>query len=168
MFFVFAWYAKWPTTLWIHSLPSTEALQNDYKPRLIVFKTRTPTSCQICENLLMGDWLILCGREQAVQGPTRTSQRIAARQSSTAKKIFSRTLKCYLRWSWDRDPEDSKSKAMVQARECQANGEPSLVVGRGRIIWTMLSLMALTRQKQLAKLRQAASQPASQCWVCHS
>jgi hypothetical protein len=38
----------------------------------------------------------------------------------------------------------------VQARKRQANGEPSLVVGRSRVSWTMLSLIALTRQKQLA------------------
>ncbi len=79
------------------------------------------------------------------------------------KKIFSRTPKCYLRWSWARDPEDFKNDPMVQACECQADREPSLVVGRGHVSWLMLGLIALTRQKQLAKLRQAASQPASQC-----
>jgi hypothetical protein len=79
------------------------------------------------------------------------------------KKIFWRTLKCYSRQSWARDPEDSKSKPVVRARECPTDGEPSRVVGRGHISWTMLILMALTRKKQLAKLRQAASQPASQC-----
>jgi hypothetical protein len=78
------------------------------------------------------------------------------------KKIFLGTLKCYSQRSWACDPEDSKSKPVVQAHECQADGKPSLVVGRGHISWTMLSLMALTRQKQLAKSRQAASQPASQ------
>jgi hypothetical protein len=66
------------------------------------------------------------------------------------KKFFLRTLKCYLQQSWARDPEDFKSKPMVQARKRQANGEPSLVVGRSRVSWTMLSLIALTRQKQLA------------------
>jgi hypothetical protein len=49
------------------------------------------------------------------------------------KKIFSRTQKCYLWRSQARDPEDSKSKPMVQGRECQADGEPSLVVGRGHV-----------------------------------
>ncbi len=129
---------------------------------LIVFKTRMPTSCQVYENLLVGDWPILCGREQAFQGPPRTSQRISARQSSRAKKIFLRTPKCHSQRSWARDPEDSKSKPIMQARKRQADGEPSLVIGRGHISWTMLSLIALTRQKQLAKSRQAASQPASQ------
>ncbi len=129
---------------------------------LIVFKTRMPTSCRVYENLLVGDWPILCGRERAFQGPPRTSQRIAARQSLTAKKIFLRTLKCHLQRSWARDPEDSKSKPMVRARERQADGEPSLVVGRGHVSWTMLSLVAPTRQNQLAKSRQTASQPVSQ------
>ncbi len=78
------------------------------------------------------------------------------------KNLFE-TRKCYSRRSWASDPEDSKNKPMVQARECRADGEPSLVVGRGRISWTMLSLMALTRQKQLAKSWQAASRSASQC-----
>ncbi len=49
---------------------------------------------------------------------------------------------------------------MVQARERQADGDRSLVVGRGRIDWTMLSLIALAWQK-LAWSWQAASQPAS-------
>jgi hypothetical protein len=40
------------------------------------------------------------------------------------KKFFVRTLKCYLWQSWARDPEDSKSKPMVQACERQANREP--------------------------------------------
>jgi hypothetical protein len=66
------------------------------------------------------------------------------------KKIFLRTPKCYLWRSWARDPEDSKNDPMVQARKRQANGEPSLVVGRGHISWSMLGLIALTRQKQLA------------------
>jgi hypothetical protein len=76
------------------------------------------------------------------------------------EKFFLRTLKCYSRRSWARDPEDSKNKPMVQACKRRANKKPSLVVGRGHISWTMLSLIALTRQKQLTLLRQAASQPA--------
>jgi hypothetical protein len=48
---------------------------------------------------------------------------------------------------------------MVQACERRVNGEPSLVVGRGHINWMMLSLIALTRQKQLAS--QASSKPTS-------
>jgi hypothetical protein len=79
------------------------------------------------------------------------------------KKIFSRTPKCHLWQSQARDPEDSKSKPMVQVRERQADGEPSLVISRGHVSWTMLSLIALVRQKQLTKSGQAACQPASQC-----
>jgi hypothetical protein len=66
------------------------------------------------------------------------------------KKIFLRTPKCYLRRSWACDPEDSKNNPMVRARERQANRGPSLVVGRGHVSWSMLGLIALTRQKQLA------------------
>jgi hypothetical protein len=55
------------------------------------------------------------------------------------KKIFSVTLRCYLRQSWARDPEDSKSKPVVQARKRRANGEPNLVIGRGHISLTILS-----------------------------
>ena len=48
-----------------------------------------PTSWGLfVKNLLVGDWLILCGREQSFQGLPRTSQRIAARPSSTAKNLF--------------------------------------------------------------------------------
>jgi hypothetical protein len=71
-----------------------------------------------------------------------------------SEKFFLRTLKCYSRWSWARDHEDSKSKPMVRARNHRDGGDPSLVVGRGRVSWTMLSLIALTRQKK------AESQPA--------
>ena len=66
------------------------------------------------------------------------------------KKIFLRTPKCYLQRSWSRDPEDSKSNPMVRAHEHRANREPSLVVGWGHVSWSMLGLIALTRQKQLA------------------
>jgi hypothetical protein len=74
------------------------------------------TSCQVYKNLLLGDLPILCGHKQAFQGPPRTSQRIAAHQSLTAKKIFLRTPKCHSRRSWARDPEDSKSKPMERAQ----------------------------------------------------
>ncbi len=67
-----------------------------------------------------------------------------------SEKILLKTPKCYLRWSWARDPEDVKNTPMVQARKRQADREPSLVVGRGHIKWWMLGLIALTRQKQLA------------------
>ncbi len=40
------------------------------------------------KNLLVGDYPILCGHEQAFQGTPRTSQRIAACWSLTAKKSY--------------------------------------------------------------------------------
>ncbi len=90
-FFLHAWYAQWPRTLWIHSPSSTWALQEcQQAEECSFFKTRMPTSWGVFfENLLVGDWPILCGHEQAFQGPPRTSQNIAARQSLTAKKSFS-------------------------------------------------------------------------------
>jgi hypothetical protein len=47
-----------------------------------------PTSCRAYKNLLMGDWPILCSCKQALKGPPRTRQHIAARQSSMAKNSF--------------------------------------------------------------------------------
>jgi hypothetical protein len=84
------------------------------------------------------------------------------------KQFFSRTMKCYLRQSWAHDSEDSKNNPLVRAHERQADREASLIFGRGHINWLMVGLLALTRQKQLAKTRQATSQPApaSQRWVC--
>jgi hypothetical protein len=66
------------------------------------------------------------------------------------KKIILRTPKCYMWRSWACDPEDSKNNPMVQARKRLADKEPSLVIGRGHVSWSMLGLIALTRQKQLA------------------
>jgi hypothetical protein len=70
----------------------------------------------LIENLLVRDWPILCGHEQAFQGPLRTSQHIAARQSSMAKNLF-KDPEVLLRWSWDCDPEDFKNNLMVQAHK---------------------------------------------------
>ncbi len=67
------------------------------------------------------------------------------------EKIPSRTLKGNSRRSWAHDPEDSKSNPLVWAREHQAKREPSPVVGEGCISWLMVSLLALTKQMQLAK-----------------
>jgi hypothetical protein len=148
--------------LWIHSLSfyrGSTRTTTSWEP--IVFKTRMPTSCRVYKNLLVEDWPILCGREQAFQEPPRTRQRIAGRQSSTVKNYF------WGLWSATRGGVRLVTLKTPRAspwckHKRQADGEPSLVVGRGHISWTMLSLMALTRQKQLAKSRQAASQPASQ------
>ncbi len=83
----FAWYAQPPMALWIHSPSSTGALQEcqqaSFKAHKNVDKLRI-----FVKNLLVGDWPILCGRERAFQGPPRTSQRIAAHQSLTAKFFF--------------------------------------------------------------------------------
>jgi hypothetical protein len=38
---------------------------------LLLFKTRMLTSCHFHKNLLMGDWPILCGSEQAFLGPKK-------------------------------------------------------------------------------------------------
>jgi hypothetical protein len=65
-------------------------------------------------------------------------------------KFFSRTPKCYLQWSWAHDPEYSKIDLLVGAHERQANRELSLVVSICHVSWSMMGLLALTRQKQLA------------------
>ncbi len=79
------------------------------------------------------------------------------------KTFFSRTSKCYLRQGQAHNPVDSKINPLARACERQANREPSLILGVGRVSWLMMGLVALTRQKQLAKSRQAASQPAPRC-----
>ncbi len=75
---------------------------------------------------------------------------------------FWRTLKCYLRRIRASGPDRLKSEPVVRARERRAEGDHSPVVGRGCINLTMLSLIALAWQKQLARSWQAASQPVSQ------
>ena len=50
-----------------------------------------------------------------------------------SKKIFLRTLKCYLWRSWACDPEDFMNNPIVRAIEYQANREPSLVVCIGHV-----------------------------------
>ncbi len=84
----FAWYAQWPMALWIHSLSSTEARQEHRQAEGVWFSRQECRHAEEYKNLLIGDWLVLCGREQAFQGPPRTSQHIAARRSSMAKKLF--------------------------------------------------------------------------------
>ncbi len=141
----FTWYAQWPMALWIHSLSSKETQQEcqqaSFKARKNADKLRTLRE-HSCRRLV--DFV----RPQ-VSLPRTTTDKPAycCTLIIGGKKIFSRTLKCYLRQSWACDPEDSKSKPMVRALERQANEEPSLVISRGHISWTMLSLIALTRQK---------------------
>jgi len=55
---------------------------------VVVFKQECRQAAQFCKNLLMGDWPILCGREQAFLGPKDKTAIIAARQSSTAELLF--------------------------------------------------------------------------------
>ncbi len=76
-------------------------------------------------------------------------------------KFLSRTPKCYLRQSCAHDPKDSKIDPLVHARKRQVDREPSLVIGRGHLSWSTLSLLALTRQKHLAKLSQVPNQGMS-------
>jgi hypothetical protein len=65
--------------------------KNTYKLKSWLKKalsTRMMTNCGVYENLLVEYWPILCGRKQVFQGPPGTSQRIAARQSSTKQISF--------------------------------------------------------------------------------
>ena len=155
----FTWYAQQPMALWIHKPTSTGALQECRQASFKAVKNadklrnlREPSGRRLAN--IVRPWASL---------PRTTKDKPAYHCTPIidGKKNL-RTPKCYSRRSWARDPEDSKSKPMVRAHKRQANGEPSLVVGRGHVSWRMLSLIAITRQKQLAKSRQAASQPASQ------
>jgi hypothetical protein len=140
--------------------------ENDGKPGAHFYKTRAPTSCQNFWEPSDGSLANFVRPQASLPRTIKNKPAYRCMPIINGKKIFLSTPKCYLQRSWASDPEDSKNKPMVQARERRADGKPSLVVGRGPTSWTMLSLMALTRQKQLAKLWQAASQPASQCYAC--
>ncbi len=75
--------------LWIHSLSFYRGSTRTTTSRgPIVFKTRMLTSYRVHKNIWMGDWPILCSREQAFQGPPRMRQRIAAHWSLMAKILF--------------------------------------------------------------------------------
>jgi hypothetical protein len=69
-------------------LPSPEALQNYSKRLIVVFKQECRQAAEFLKNLLMGDWPILCGCEQAFLGPKDKTAIIAARQSLTAELLF--------------------------------------------------------------------------------
>ncbi len=166
-------------------------LQNfDFKPLLLLGSfTRTPTSGRrwpilvdpifyrelykntnklrsFYKNLLVGDWPILCGREQAFPRTSKDKLAHCCSPIIDGGKFLSRTPKCYLWQSWAHNPEDSKIDPLVRADKRQANREPSLVVGVGHISWLIMGLLALTRQKQLAMSRQAGNQQVSQHYVC--
>jgi hypothetical protein len=148
-------------TLWIHSPISTGALQEcrqaSLKARKNVNKLRTcfwePSGRRLAN---------FVQKQASLPRTTKNKPAHCCMPIINSKKIFLRTPKCYLQQSWAHDPEDSKNDPLVRARERQANRETSLVIGRGRISWSMVGLLALSRQKQLPKSRQATSQPASQ------
>ncbi len=48
-------------------------------------------------------------------------------------------------------PITPKTPRSTRGCKRQASREPSLVIGKGHVSWSMVSLLALTRQKQLAK-----------------
>ncbi len=73
------------------------------------------------------------------------------------RKFLSRTPKCYLQRSWAHDPVNSKIDPQVRMPKRRANREPNLIVVRGHVSWLMLSLLALSRQKQLVKSSQVKS-----------
>ncbi len=95
---------------------------------VVVFKTRIPTSWGVYENILVGDWPILCGREQAFQGSPRTSQHIAARRSSTAKKSFQGPLSATCSRIW---PVTLKTPRTIPWCE-RASGKPT-----GSPVWLL-------------------------------
>ncbi len=160
----FTWYAQRPMTFHnpTHNPTSTGALQEcqqaSFKARKNADKLRTcfwePSGRRLANFVQL--WASL---------PRTTKNKPAhwCMPIIDGKKIFLRTPKCYLRRSWAHDPEDSKNDPLVRARKRRADRGTSLDVGRGCISWLMVGLLALTRQKQLAKSRQATSQPASQC-----
>jgi hypothetical protein len=149
--------------LWIHSPTSTGALQGCRQASFMAHKNANKLRifCQEPSGRRFADFVQL---RASLPRTTKDKQVYRYMPIINSKNSF------WVPRSATRgggDPEDSKSKLMVQVREHRADGEPSLVVGRGHILsWTMLSLIALTRQKQLAKSAQAASQPASQHWAC--
>jgi hypothetical protein len=135
--------------------------KNDNKPRVDCFQDKNGDKLPSSQEPSDGRLANFVRPRKSLPRTTKDETAYCCTLIIDGGKFFSRTLKCYLRRSWARDPEDSKSKPVVEARERQADEEPSLVVSRSHISWMMLSLMALTRQKQLTKSRQAASQPAS-------
>jgi hypothetical protein len=152
--------------LWIQSLSSTEAQQECGQAEELLFSRQ---ECQQAEDFCQepsGRRLANFVRPQAsLLRTTKDKPAYCCTLIIDGKIIFLRTPKCYLRRSWAHNPEDSKNNPLLRAQECQADRETSLVVGRGHISWLTVGLLALTRQKQLTKLRWATNQPVSQCYV---
>ncbi len=147
IYFIFyllcAWYVQQPTTLWIQ----IKLYKNAYKLRSF-FKNSS------------GSRLANFTRSWASLPRTyKDKPAHCCTPIIDGKKIPSRTPKCNSRKSWAHNPNDSKSNPLVCAYERQANRESSLIVGRGHICWLMVSLLALSRQKQLTKSSQ-------QCKAC--
>ncbi len=147
-------------TLWIHNPTSTGALQECQQASFQAHKN--------ANKLRTCFWEPTGGRLANFVQPRaslpRTTKNKPAHPCTPIinKTFFLRNPKCYLWRSWAHNPEDSKNEFLVCAHKRQANRETSLVVGRCRISWSMVGLLALTRQKQLTKSRQATNQPASQ------
>jgi hypothetical protein len=152
-------------TLWIHNPTSTGALQECWQADSVHFsKNIFFKACKNADKLRTCFWEPSSRRltnfvrwQGSLRGTTKNKPAHCCTPIIDGKKFFLRTPKCYLRQSWACDPEDSKNDPLLRARECQANRKTSLVIDRGHISWLMVGLLALTRQKQLAKSRQATS-----------
>ncbi len=116
--------------LWIHSLSSTEAGQECQQGEGLLFLRQDANKLRSLQEpsgrrlaSFVWPWASL---------PRTTKNKPAHRCTPIidSKNSFLRTPKCYLQWSWARDPEDSKNDPMVRARKRRANREPSQVIGR--------------------------------------
>jgi hypothetical protein len=100
--------------------------------------------------LMVGNWPILHGHKQSLPRTTKAKFPHHYMPIIDGGKCLSRTPKCNSRRSLAHESEDPKSNPLVCARKRWAKREPSLIVSLGRISWLMVSLLAFTRQKQLA------------------
>ncbi len=87
---------------------------------------------------------------QAFQGPPRPSQRHCYTPLIHGRKCPSRTPKYDSRRSWAREAVHSKSNFLVCPCEHRARSKPSLIVSFGYISRSIVSQLALTKQKQQA------------------
>ncbi len=156
-----AWYAQQPMALWIHNPTSAGALQECQQ---VSFKARkNANKLRMCFWEPSGRRLANFVRPRAsLPRTTMNKPANCCTPIIDGKKFFLRTRMCYLRRSWAHDSEDFKNNPLVRVSERRADRETSLVISRGHISLLMVGLLALTRQKQLAKSSQATSQPASQ------
>jgi hypothetical protein len=146
----------------IRALPP-EALQDRLQQAVgCRFREECRQAAESLKNLLMGNWPNFARLRVSLCGTPRWDKPHRCTPIINSAASFLRTLKCHSRRSWASDPDCLKRKPVVCVHERRANRDRSRVVGRGRINLMMLSLIALAWQKQLARLWQAASQPASQ------